>query len=783
MKIMNLALANIRKSKSETASLLIFIIIAALLLNLGVTIVTQINSFFDQKAEQLQDPHVAVIIDEASYKPSFNEYLTKYPGVINTEIEEVVNMEVAKFNFGAGELSTNVIFLNADANRNIAPLSLIDELKTSSTNAIYMPYSFKQNSGYHLGDQFHITYKEKEYSFQIAGFFETTMMGTSNISSMKFMLSDHAYQQLADELDGFADAYMLSAIMEDPTKSGQLENDMLKEIENALRDSHLTSYYSSISIQVTKDIVLLTVNIIAVMLVTFSGIIVLVSLIVIKFRVSNNIEDGMTNIGVLKAIGYTSKQILLSIILQYIFVSVCGSMIGIVLSYALIPLVGAIIATLCGLIWTVDLNLLINVICMLLITCCVVIVTLLSAVRVRKLHPIIALRGGIQTHSFRKVYFPLESTRGGLHFLLALKAMVANFKQNMMIVIIITALTFASVFSAVFYYNIATDKTAFVNLFGAEPASVMIFAKPDADAEQFKGQLQQLEHVNKVNIFDAITTKIDGQTVYTDVTEDYNELNNNTVYEGRQPKHENEISISWVVAELIHKGIGDTVEVEYGAETVSFLVTGLSQSIGNLGQTAALRLDGVQQLDGDYKAKNYYVYLENDELNKEFLQKVQQLYGDSIAESLDMNEIIKAQTSIYVAAVFAIMIIVLTITVLVVVTIIYLIIKTMITKRKKEFGIMKAIGYSTIQLMHQISIGFIPVIIAGVTIGGVLGYFYTNPMLSLFLSGAGVKRLDFIVHLPIILALCFGILLLGYIVSMLVSLKIRKVTTYSLITE
>jgi len=85
--------------------------------------------------------------------------------------------------------------------------------------------------------------------------------------------------------------------------------------------------------------------------------------------------------------------------------------------------------------------------------------------------------------------------------------------------------------------------------------------------------------------------------------------------------------------------------------------------------------------------------------------------------------------------------------------------------------------------MHQISISFVPVIIAGVSIGGVLGYFYTNPMLSILLSSAGVKRLDFIVHLPIILMLCVGILILAYIVSMFVSLKIKKVSAYGLISE
>ena len=137
----------------------------------------------------------------------------------------------------------------------------------------------------------------------------------------------------------------------------------------------------------------------------------------------------------------------------------------------------------------------------------------------------------------------------------------------------------------------------------------------------------------------------------------------------------------------------------------------------------------------------------------------------------------------YIAAVFAVMLMVLIITVIVVVMILYLVIKTMIIKRKKEFGVMKAIGYSTIQLMNQISISFLPVIITGVVIGGVLGYFFTNPMLSVLLSSAGVKRLDFIIHLPTILMLCVGIFILAYIVSMLVSLRIKKISAYGLITE
>ena len=201
VKIMNLAMANIRKSKSATVSLFIFILVAALLLNIGLMVITQINAFFDHKVEQLNDPHVTIVMDQASYDSTYEEFLTNYSGVTETETEEIINMDIAKFNFGNSELSNSVVIFNADNNRMIGPLKLIEKLNTSSANDIYVPYSFKTNGDYELGDNFTIHYQDKEYEYRIAGFFETTMMGTNNIGVMKFMLPETSYQTLADKLD------------------------------------------------------------------------------------------------------------------------------------------------------------------------------------------------------------------------------------------------------------------------------------------------------------------------------------------------------------------------------------------------------------------------------------------------------------------------------------------------------------------------------------------------------------------------------------------------------
>jgi len=781
VKILNLAMANIRKSKSATASLFIFVLVAALLLNIGLMVITQINTFFDSKVEQLKDPHVTIIMDQASYNSTYDEFLMNYSGVTKTETEEIIAMNIAKFEFGNSELTSSVAIFNAGNERIIGPLKLIEKLNTSSTNDIYVPYSFKTNGGYELGDDFTITYLEKDYEYRIAGFIETTIMGTTNIGVMKFMLPETSYQTFVDKIGNQSKGMILSAVMEDKTQSSKLLNDFTKEFPQLIV-GETTSYIWGLDIELVKNVNTLTINIVATILVAFSAIIVLVSLIVIRFRVSNSIEDGMANIGTLKAIGYTSAQILSSILLQFILIAFSASMVGISLSYSLMPFIGGIISSLSGLVWIQSFDIIINLVSIFLIVLCVVIVTLLSAFRVRKILPVAALRGGIQTHSYKKNHFPLEKTKGSLDFLLAIKSMQANAKQNLMILLIIISLTFASVFSMVLYYNIGSDKTAFVNLFGSEPANVMVTVQPDTETSELMSDIEHMDHVRKVNIFDLITTKIDGQTVYTTVTENFQQLENNIVYEGRQPKYENEISISWIVSKQINKGIGDLVEVEYGPETKSYLVTGLSQAIGNLGQIAAVSIEGIQHLHSDYKGTTLFVYLD-DISNKDFIKNVQDKYGDNIVETLDIDENIESQTGMYTAAVFAVMLMVMIITVLVVVMILYLVIKTMIIKRRKEFGVMKAIGYSTIQLMNQISISFLPIIITGVSIGGVLGYFFTNPLLSVLLASAGVKRLDFIIHIPMILMLCLGILILAYLVSMFVSRRIKKVSAYGLITE
>ena len=97
MKLWHLTSANIRNGKSAAFSLFILIVIAGLLLNVGLTVLTKMGAFFDEKAAQLGDPHVSIVTAQSSYMPDYREYLEGQQEVKATEEEAVIVLNAAKF--------------------------------------------------------------------------------------------------------------------------------------------------------------------------------------------------------------------------------------------------------------------------------------------------------------------------------------------------------------------------------------------------------------------------------------------------------------------------------------------------------------------------------------------------------------------------------------------------------------------------------------------------------------------------------------------------------------
>jgi putative ABC transport system permease protein len=125
----------------------------------------------------------------------------------------------------------------------------------------------------------------------------------------------------------------------------------------------------------------------------------------------------------------------------------------------------------------------------------------------------------------------------------------------------------------------------------------------------------------------------------------------------------------------------------------------------------------------------------------------------------------------------------LVITLFVVALVLYFVISSSVIRKKRELGIQKAIGFTTFQLMNQLSISFIVPIIIWALIGSTLGALYTNSLMSITMKSAVVMRAGFIVNQYWIVIFCIATIVFSYFLSMFITLRIKKISAYSLVTE
>jgi putative ABC transport system permease protein len=138
---------------------------------------------------------------------------------------------------------------------------------------------------------------------------------------------------------------------------------------------------------------------------------------------------------------------------------------------------------------------------------------------------------------------------------------------------------------------------------------------------------------------------------------------------------------------------------------------------------------------------------------------------------------------VYISIVSKVGITILVTTIAVVILVLYFVINSSVVRKKRELGIQKAFGFTTFQLMNQLSLSFLPPIIIGVCIGILIGITQTNVIMSMAQSGMGIKEANFIITPVSITLFGLAIIIISYVTSMLITYRIRKISAYALVSE
>lgn len=792
-KLRMLAFANIRKTKSASATLVVMFIIAALLLNTGLLVVTNYGSFFDNLKDELKSSNVYFALPDKIYTDEVKAFIDKNEHVMNTQTNDGLLLGAEILSKGE-EKSFPIMFSNMDESREISKWKFVGEHLPAEDMSVYVPDIFKAVSGYQLNDKIELKYKDddtkeiKSLTFTVRGYTEDVFFSSTNTGYISFYLSENTYKKVESILSKPEFRVHIVFANVDNLKNVSAIESGIREILQLNSTSLMAADPSTMLIVIDLDLIesarCMMANMVSAMMVMFSLIIVIVCLLVVRFRIVNSIEEDIMKIGSLKSIGYTSRQIILSVILQFSFIAGIGSLIGIALSYPVLPAVSAVFEQQSGLKWEQGFDGGVSGAAFILLLLIVIFIAFLAAQRISRLNPIHALRGETAARKYKRNRLPLEKTKGKLPLIFALKSVLQSMKQNIMVIIILIAVTFSGAFGVIMYYNTTVDTKAFAEIPGMEICNAIAVLNSQMDQTEIVKAIENMDNVWKVLYLDEVKIKIEGSEVAAYVMDDFNKKETKLVYEGRYPENKNEIALAGILAERLEKTIGDTVTVSFGELQEQFKVVGLSNGSQMGGLNTSILANDYRRLNPSFKHQALYIYLDKGTDAEVFIKNLEDRFDkDMLLAAVNFDKGMAEGMASYQKIVSAMGLAMLVITLLVVSLVLYFVISSSVIRKKRELGIQKAIGFTTYQLMNQLSISFTVPIIIGALIGTLLGAFYTNSLMSISMKSVGIMRAGFIVDPVWVIAFGIATIIFSYLLSMLITWRIRKISAYALVIE
>ena len=772
--------ANLRKNKGQAISITLVIMLATTLLSIGLVVLDDIGRFFDERADYLNAPHFVVAEERYTSNNDRLDFILNFDGVVATETQDVI---VGLGGYHANEIinAGGTIFADGTVAKSMHPLSLIGDYLPLVGDAIYVPH-FIFLSGFGLGDAITLDFLGTDLEFTVAGSTEDLLLGDMGPGNWRFYISHERYIELSEQFP-HNQFTMLLAQMENQEDVVFLRAAYNSEFFGA---EYTVQTFGGIplpwAIGQARSSRLAMPSMLAGLLMGFSMIVLVVAVIVIRFRIVSSIEEGIINIGALKAIGYSSRQIVGSIVLQFGLLAVIGSLLGVGLSTVIMPLSAVVFEPMLSLVWLPSVDVLVALMPLLIFVLLVLLFAFASARRINKFHPLVALRGGLATHNFKKNYAPLDKGRGPLVFLLALKQLLQSKKQALAIMLIVTGLMMASVYGLATHYNVSVNTDGFIELFGGEFADVILMVDSEAGFEAV-GRIADHPDVAVLQGAEFALTFTDEVLITTTVVEDFDTALQTTLTEGRLPQHDNEIVLADPALRVMDRSIGDWVTIRMGEIELEFLVVGMIQNMNHGGLAGMINFEAAVELQPDFAFSQFEIILNDGADVHEFIEEIR------ANESEYLTNIIAMMEQLYVSmesmgGVFALIAgIVLSVSTAVIVLVLYLIIKSIIRRRQRELGIQKALGFTTVQLMNQIAMSLMPTITISAVIGVVVGSMSFNSLFLLSMSGQGLVESNMLIPTLWVVIAGIATVLLAYLVSMLVAWRIRKISAYALVTE
>ena len=742
-KTSTLIIHNLNKTKGQYISFGFIICLTAFIMNIALVLAFQTFNAYDSLFWELDTADINFMIPQFQDDCKIITEIGKIDGVSTVEKHGGVFVSATVREFADSDFDMNTVFYNLDETRALNLLDVSEYLKKDE-NTAYIPMYMKELGGFTEGGNITYSVDGKDYTYEIGGIVSEMQYGNYGTGLIGGYFPAAAYENFADE-------HSEHIITEYSIRTTDTAD--LLQIKNAVTDILNDKGITALNINdraAAKQTRTMVCTLLIIIFLALTAIILAVSIFLSSFRIRSTIEDELAQMGVLKAIGYTGNMIVRSAVLPYTLVGIISTVIGASLSYAALPGVAAILAIQSGFTYTPVFDIAALLIVVIVPTSVIFLFAYISAVKIYQLAPLDAIRGVTEK---------------------------GNTGQNILLSALSIGIMVLLSFAGTLLYNVNVKPDNFMNTLSEESPSVIFMAQYDKMSE-LKNLLQDDSRVKLVLEYSSVPVSYADGSLTAFVCEDFGKITNDICYEGRSPVGEDEIAVGNVLAESFP--LGSKIEISSSEQSAVYVVTGYIQSVNNGGKVCQLTNGGYAKIGGEISTVNVYLYDKNAE---QFIAEYEECHDTLIASSVNYEQLSENGKTMYAGIISVVAIALFGISVLMILLVLYVIIHSMISRRRQEFGIYKAIGYTSRQLTIITVTHFIPVVALSAILSAVAGIWYLPVINHTIFSQIGAIKNHFEVSIWILLIFAIIFTAVAFLISVLLATPIKKITAYSLLKE
>lgn len=620
-------------------------------------------------------------------------------------------------------------------------LTKIKSLNSSSApreGEIWITQLMADNYNITLGDNLNFKTEVKEVTLKVSAFINDSLQPSSTTS----LILLYTHSSSATDFNSYEKVPLIFV----DTKNGVNLVDIGKDITSTIK---VGGYAFD------KDLLILTATMTSFMIggmsLLASILIFIVSVLLIRFIIWNNILKEYKSIGIYKALGFSRKEILKVYITGYSLTAFIGSTLGALCSIPIINIIASKILKYIGDFHSVKINFSVILATIILFTFIVIINLYFVIKRTNKISPVEAIRTG--TTSSRKKLKKSFIKNSTAPMALAINDM---FKYKTTTVFITLALALSLTIVMIFgNANVTVAKMKANNhiWFGLPKNDVTISAPTIAKSVALKEILQTIEKDKRVKnyVYGSMlltnvvldTKKYPIKTTLYNVVamNSYNsELGFSTI-EGRNPQSSKEVSVSLKILKEAGLTVGDYMELSINNKKDTYFISGSYTSMMSNGYGIRLMNSAIQKEFPEFIGSEIFVTLKNIADLEDFKTYINEKY--SFLDASDIHPMLKYTIESIPGTVLPMTVLLILVFIAFgSITILNIIIMN-IRDNRRNFGIMKALGFTSREIRNRYLYRILILTLFSIVVAVSLNLTIARPMIA-----AAFGKLDVLIISP-----------------------------------